>query len=383
MLTYIDAVSHVIDYLSGGMSDMVKRDAARVVQAAYAELATIHPWTYLYTRGRLITDVPYSTGTVDYDHTGGASERLMTLTGGTWPSWAGYGDIRIGQAMYRVGKRLSGTQLQIDAVLCPSEDINDSTYTLYRESYPLPTDFSSQDSLIRSIGLFSRMEYVHPRDVNAAASQCWRQGDARWYTILPDARHLVPLSLSIWPTPPTTTAIDYLYRRSPRALSLMVASSGTLAMTANATTVTASTSVFTSAMVGSVIRVFLGSTVPPEGGLYGGATVHEAVIKEVASGTSATLAVAAPSTVAAAPYLISDPIDIDLHAMRNVFLRGCEMQAGLTRTLKDKPSAKAAYDVALGLARDADSRSFSRRVVGEPVTTGWAWREPVNDFTDQ
>ena len=50
-LTYQDAVDHVVDYVGGGLSDVVVRDAKKAVQAAYRDLFMAHNWTYLYKLG--------------------------------------------------------------------------------------------------------------------------------------------------------------------------------------------------------------------------------------------------------------------------------------------------------------------------------------------
>lgn len=57
----------------------------------------------------------YSTGTITYDHTGGANERQVTLAGGTWPSWAkAPGRLFYNGAFYNLDARISDTILTLE-----------------------------------------------------------------------------------------------------------------------------------------------------------------------------------------------------------------------------------------------------------------------------
>lgn len=58
----------------------------------------------------------YSTGTILYDHSGGASERLVTITGGTLPGWVNTDcAITIGGVRYPIASVLSTTTLTLGA----------------------------------------------------------------------------------------------------------------------------------------------------------------------------------------------------------------------------------------------------------------------------
>lgn len=66
----------------------------------------------------------YSTGTVAYDHTGGANERQLTLSGGTWPTWAKLpGRVFINDDWYALNTRVSDTVVTLTSGDNPGSDI--------------------------------------------------------------------------------------------------------------------------------------------------------------------------------------------------------------------------------------------------------------------
>ncbi len=117
-------------------------------------------------------------------------------------------------------------------------------------------------------------------------------------------------------------------------------------------------------MVGSVIR-FSATTAPPTSLVMGtNVAAFESVVSAWVSPTSLVITDLANATYTATGYSVSDPIDIEQGAMLNAYLRCVEKYIGMSRTLKDKPSAAKQYDVALAEAKSADSRSFANRSAG-------------------
>src|SRR5574338_846908 len=105
-VTYKDLVDYCLDYAGGDVTVENRRKARRAVQNAYRDMAKDHRWRYYLIIGRLATVEYYSTGTIAYDHTGGANERQVTLTSGTWPSWAANGILVIDNVTYEVDSRV-------------------------------------------------------------------------------------------------------------------------------------------------------------------------------------------------------------------------------------------------------------------------------------
>ena len=121
-------------------------------------------------------------------------------------------------------------------------------------------------------------------------------------------------------------------------------------------TVTGSGTAFTPNMVGSVMRI--SATVKPPTSLImgGNVAVFESTIASYVSSASVVITTPADQVFTGVGYTVSDPIDIEQGAMLNAFHRCVEMHIGMSRTMKDKPSAANQYQTALSAAKCADSR---------------------------
>ena len=116
LYTYQDVIDHLLDWLGVAVDDNSLRQVKSAILSAYRELPNLRNWSYYYNRTRLNTVADYSTGTITYDHTGGSSERLMTLASGTWPTWAEFGVLKVGSNYYSIASRDSATQITLNAV---------------------------------------------------------------------------------------------------------------------------------------------------------------------------------------------------------------------------------------------------------------------------
>lgn len=161
LLTFSDVVEHVRSILGSNASTDVTRDARRAIINAYDEFAAARRWTYYIGRGRVNTVAPYSTGTITYTH----STRTLTLASGTWPTWASYGVVLIASVPYEVASRTSDSVLILSVNSNPGANVAaGTTYTIYRDKYPMPADFLAADQFM---GLGTSIAYpkrVLPRD---------------------------------------------------------------------------------------------------------------------------------------------------------------------------------------------------------------------------
>src|SRR5262245_36339930 len=123
LVTWNDVIEHLVDWMGANPTAEARRDAKRATLQALREVGDAHNWTYYYTLGRLATHAPSSQGTVVYSRTGAAYERMVTLTGSTWPAWAALGRLSIGQMNYEVASRKSDTVLTLSSTSCPGADI--------------------------------------------------------------------------------------------------------------------------------------------------------------------------------------------------------------------------------------------------------------------
>ena len=386
--TYQDCVDNLIDFLGGGPSDQVVRSVRQAIQEAYREIPNSHKWPYLYRHGRLMTQAPFNgadpagiqpQATVQYQQSSGARPRMMTISGGTWPSWVAGGYIRIADTTgefnfvaYRVSQSISATVITLDDEVNPGSDIPSGTeFILYQDSYLVPSDFIAEDQLLYEMNI-GGMQYVHPRDWLYENRYVLSEGTPCLYTVTGDRQYPGRLVMRIVPWPSESRSIDFIYLRRPRPMAIQQASGGTVSVPSGSVTVTASAPSFTSAMCGSVIRVS-GNAKPPSGPLgslagYNPAALEATIIGYV-SPTVVTIDTPSPSLLSAVNYYVSDPVDFEPGAMLNAFLRCQEKCLAKLRTLKVQPQAQQDYLFALEQAKAAASPSFAGRRAG-PIGFG-------------
>lgn len=376
LLTYQDLIDHALDYLGVDAGPEARRDARRAAQLALSDLATAHQWMYYLGRGRIATVAAYSTGTIEYDHTGGVAERLVTLTSGAFPSWAALGSFIIDNAIYEVASRLSDSQLTLTSASNPGDDLTaGTTYTLYQDTYPLPADFVAMGVIV--IQGLSVLMYTEPAQTWLERQRIYRGlGIPRFASVRGSPDHFGGLAFGVFPPPDDVYNIDYLYQRRPRPLTIEGYSTGSATVGSGSTVVSGTGTSWTSRHVGTVFRPSLESGVLPTGFAGDNPAPWERIVTAVNSATSLTLDVAAPEALVNVPYLLTDPVDIEQGAMRTALLRNLEFQLAISRNRKGQPAAEAAWTKALIVAREADSRNFRSERAG----TGVHWPTRLADF---
>lgn len=365
--TLQDQVDSLLDFLGGLPQERAVRQTLFAVRDGLRDLSNAHNWRYYYRMGRLQTNAPYTTGTIDYDHTGGTYERQVTLTSGTWPSWAQYGILRVGSQNSLVKRRISNTVLQLDEQVNPGADIASGTeYSIFRSRYPLPVDFRKLDSTFAS-GNFLWGLQIPPQqllwyELNGAGS-----GTPQYHSVFGDHNDLARSLIGFYPYPDTDAEVTFEYLRRPRALKYSgydtAETSGTVFIPSG-TTVAGTNTAFAADMVGSILRVSSSSTKPT--GEYGSNPfVEQARIVEVTSSTLLTLEDPGfTGSYASKAYAITDPIDIS-EAMNEAFVLACQAKIAERRHLPDAERYQILYMDALGLARDGDQPSMQRRFCGD------------------
>lgn len=341
--TYFDLVESLIVSSYGGPQDAEQRDIRTAIHRAYDELTTIRDWAYYHVHGRVITVAPYSTGTVS------SSGNTVTLTGGTWPTWAGQGHLKVGENIARVASRTSGTVIELDSGLPLKDAASGDTYTLYRTVYPLPDDFRNMDEPSDEYNWWSGL-YVTPDQAMKLERVSNTSGSPLHWTIIkdPDSTGWA-IKLMGYPTGKET--IDFTYRRSARPIRYSghepSLRQGTISR--SGATVTGNGTAFSAAMVGSILRVGDTTTIP--GPIESLAPwVEEAVITAHSSSTSIT---AGSGTIASTTkYLITDPIDVAPH-MAQAMDSACDYWLSRIRGVKAE-AAFALYQRDLRLAMERE-----------------------------
>lgn len=88
----VDQTSDISDCMNDGM------------RRAYAA----HDWSFLHPVADVVTTAPYTTGTI------AIAAGVVTLTGGTFPTWAASGIMKVSNRYYSVASRDSATQITLD-----------------------------------------------------------------------------------------------------------------------------------------------------------------------------------------------------------------------------------------------------------------------------
>ena len=389
LTTFEDAVFHLLDFTGGDNSSIALRTARRAVIHAYSDLHSSHQWSYLTKFDRLVTSAPYSTGTVTYIHTGGTYERQLTISGGTWPTWAKQGTVLISTGdstqdniAFEVEDRKSSTVVTLEANTNPGADISTpKTFQIFRDLYTLPADYLSGDDF-QTYNQWRGITFVTPREwiFNRVRTNSANSGYPIIYSVFGDLDTLDRVTVRLFPYPDKAYSIDFVYRRKPRSLQILQYKTGTVSLTGGSSTLTGSGTSWNSTMVGSVVRIQSVDDTSASGitetGPYGFSRnayyVHERRVTAVGSATSITLDSSISETLTAGTkYVISDPVDIYNESMRNAFFRLCEKQVAIGKNFENQGSYIAISREASLMAKEADSRSNSRKQVD--VTGGESW----------
>lgn len=366
--TYADVIAHAIDYMGAGVDATTERFARRACQLALMEIMDKRTWTYFAQIGHINTVASYDTGTVEYTH----ATKTVTLTGGTWPTWAADGMIVIANAPYPIVSRTSGTAIVLSEGNNPGADIAaGATFSIARESYTLPVDFSSMGGLYRVDGTPASLQYLTPDQF--AVRQAWNTGPSEswFYTITNDVNRHGVLALRFRPAPSSVLAYNFAYLRRPRAMRIDSYNTGTVTATSASTTITGNGTAWTAAHVGSLIRFAAQGSPDIPTGLSGANPAWlERAITGFISATQVAIDAIPGEDLTAVKYAISDPVDIETGAMMTYYLREVERQCRFIKRMDPASEDEvAAHKLSVILAFEKDNRRFNREAAGDGP--GW------------
>ena len=363
--TYQDIIDHLVDYVGGSTGDDTVRYARRAAQDAYNLLPSMHQWSYLAGRGRVTTQAPLNTGTVTYTN----SSLTVTLSGANWPSWVTQGVIVLNNIPYQIASNPDAGPSSVLITLPPQNNPGadiaaGATYTLYQDAYSLPIDFTECDEEI-NVNYGLRLTFEHPSTWLTFQRIYRGPATPRIYTITGSPGFFGAMALKFFPPPDNAYFMDFIYKRRPRALSVVNVSSGTVSVASGNFTVTGSGTIWDSSMVGSSIRFSAaGNNVPPTGPSGENPFYLERTILSVGSTTSLTVDADPAVTLSGLSYTISDPVDIEEASMMSFYLRLAEKQLRMGRRIESTDEEAANFKDALINAMEADNRSSMRQAVG-------------------
>jgi len=364
--TYEDAVERLLDSFQYNKTGRQYRLAREAVINSYRDISTEHIWKY-YTRRHIFeSSAEYITGTIAYDVTGGANERQVTLTGGTWPSDAAFGVLQIGTDNWPIATRVSDTVLTLFLNRAPTADIAASTsYTWFRDVYPWPVLTRKMGELIDPAD-YRVLAYIDSQRALTMQRNYSGQTTDRpyWWTLRNDDHYLNRLSMILGPPPNTSRTYEFIEHTSGQPLTTEVYSTGTVSNDAAGTTLTFVDSVINSAKhLGCVLRLSSDTANLPTS-LRGGLSVdnpfdEQRIISSVTSTTVVEVDSAIAGAHAAVKFTISSPLDIEEGSMLSYFWRKTERAFA---ELTDKSPEEIQHRIVAELraflaAKDADRRS--------------------------
>lgn len=363
MLVLADLVDHVLQYAGKDMNRDTCRAALGAARQACSQLAQKWNWNWFRTTVTIPLDDIYQTGTVQYV----ASTRTLTLTGGTWPSWAVYGAVKLNDIDYEVATRTSGTVLVLKSTSAPDEDIStDTTYLIRRYAYQLPENFDSIHSAVtQPDGLI-----ICYRDMDES-NAIWQQYyGAQSYTVAADRLAPGRSIIQISPTVTTTNSIQVSYKRKLSLLRYDNFSTPDESRVAVASaTVTGDMTVFKSDMVGQVFRASADDMDYPTGEFGNNLYAHESIISAVGGSTSLTLETAITDALTRSKYVVSSLIDARPGPMVEYLFRETEKQfRAKTRMQPYNREELDNYEAAFTEARENDKPYTGLTVVEYPYT---------------
>jgi len=313
VLTYHDLLDYITALTDGGARTKDMRLYREAILGAYRDVSMAAEWDYFTTEGRVNLDALYATGTIAYDHTGGANERQVTLSGGTWPTWAAKGRIRFNDVVYTIDARVSATVITLKTDFNPGADVAALTsYESYRSVYPLPSDlWRIFDVAVEKTSWITY--YITPTEWLQRDRFLDYSGQTWAWTMMRDPDADNRWALWVDPHPSIAEPLGFIYRRRPRTLrwagTETAARTYTITGSSGATTVTTNIAL-PSSMVGTVLRLPTGTDHPT--GLGGNEPFNEQF--KITGISSTTVTIDSELTAAyssGTKCVISDPVDMN------------------------------------------------------------------------
>lgn len=136
--SYAVLLNRVGHYLFGVRTDFSadqQDDINDCVHDGLRRVYAAHNWSFLRPVADVHATAPYATGTIT------VAAGVVTLTGGTFPSWAADGILKVNNRYYSVASRGSNTQITLDTTAVTVASA--SNYQLARPEIPLDAAFDA------------------------------------------------------------------------------------------------------------------------------------------------------------------------------------------------------------------------------------------------
>jgi hypothetical protein len=104
----MERVGHYLFGIRSGFSSDQTDDIEDCIHDGLHDVYTAHQWSFFRPVEDISTTAPYATGTVTI------AAGVVTLTGGTFPSWAADGILKVSNSYYSIASRDGNTQITLD-----------------------------------------------------------------------------------------------------------------------------------------------------------------------------------------------------------------------------------------------------------------------------
>ena len=255
------------------------------------------------------------TATADYQHTGGAEERLLTITDGvnTWPSDAELGEVRIGaERSYRVYRRISNTEITLEPDFSFSEDFTGEQVTWERRAYQFSREITKVH-YVHNLTLDRILTYMPPGSFQENSYSRVGYGRAETFTWQNHGTRFGAADFVIHPPPISSEIFEVSATVNPLIPKVQLEDGTDAAIAAGSNVMTSATGAFTDKLVGSIVRISSDATSPTY--FDGGNWEWQAFVLSVDSATQLTLSENSPAAITGRGYSISSPVDIESSTM--------------------------------------------------------------------
>ena len=131
----LNRVGHYLFGIRTGFSLDQTADITDCITDGLRRVYAAHNWSFLRPVVDIVTTAPYATGTIT------VTAGVVTLTGGTFPTWAASGVLTVNNRYYSVSTRDSNTQITLDDTSLTVGTA--ASYQLARPEIPLDAAFDS------------------------------------------------------------------------------------------------------------------------------------------------------------------------------------------------------------------------------------------------
>lgn len=131
----LERIGHHLFGIRSAFSSDQTTDIEECIKDGLNDVYTAHSWSFFRPVKEITTTAPYDTGTITI------ASGVVTLSDGTFPSWAAVGVLLIDNEYYDVDTRDGDTQITLEDTSVTEADA--SSYELGRPEYDLPTTFEA------------------------------------------------------------------------------------------------------------------------------------------------------------------------------------------------------------------------------------------------